>query len=884
MTNPVNPTVYNERGRPNSAYTPKVVEQIPGPKGDPGPQGPPGLTGPRGLIGDQGPLGNPGVKGDTGVQGIRGVEGPQGSQGPQGVTGTPGADGKSVTIVGSVASAANLPVLTNTSADIGKGYITTDTGNLHVWGGTAYTNVGQVRGPQGPSGLQGTSGPAGPAGAAGPTGPQGAQGQQGVVGPRGADTGIQYIEIGTNAAVARPTTIFPVYWRSVGVQPENAVIGDLIFNGTTFSVKGSTTSAPVTPTPLGLTATVNSNTQITWSWNAVTGSTRFEFQINGGLWVDSGNDLTHVATGLIAGTTYSGRVRTVDANGTSGPSDPVSRTTTGTAPAVVPVGHANTIAWPNILLDDDYSKQTIPNPIWNVRELHFEQDYYSVTDHMYGRVPVNPADFYVDTVKKALIMKAQRVVDSNAPLVPANQAQNVGNGLPKPMRGNVYNTRTKFEIPGNVRTYTEWKALIPRTRAGFPALWLEGQDLRVSNTPLGQLCPHGTYTNNGTGTADFCPHQGWATKGEIDVLEYFFHKAQYDQGFEYPYVNVWYPRDVYTNPPGTWLNSTNVYAPKSVATRYDFLFDGQPHTWGIYREPGLYFDVYIDGFHICRMSKDEVLQGQPALPAMLFLEPMFLRMGPAVGNYPAQGWALANLEDLTMEISHVRAFSGATVVLPQGPDFVSPEVPEPALTASQTLIDTFLGTGALDALIWETAVEGTNTVTRDNGRARIKTTGAYTKASMRTVTATHTAEVQYRFKVVDLQEWKASFWCAAGAYMATYNHTPISGYFFELLSNGFWNFKRADQTGEVVTTLIAGVEADRFIMSVGDVVYVAIAAGGAGARFRVWKSTQTRATAPLVRTTTDVAYTAGRLGAGQQGNGADVNLWLDRVIIDTAPA
>lgn len=160
----VNPTIYNERNRPESAYTPEVTILIPGPEGPTGP------TGPQGPVGPEGPLG---------------PTGPTGPRGPAGANGLNGADGTSVTIAGSVASAANLPTGLNNTTDVGKGYITDDDGALHVWGGTAFTNVGLVRGPVGPQGPPGLDGATGPTGLKGDTGPKGDLGPQGPKGDPG---------------------------------------------------------------------------------------------------------------------------------------------------------------------------------------------------------------------------------------------------------------------------------------------------------------------------------------------------------------------------------------------------------------------------------------------------------------------------------------------------------------------------------------------------------------------------------------------------------------------------------------------------------------------------------------------------------------------------
>ena len=155
-----------------------------GPQGNPGPAG---ATGPIGPIGPTGPQGNQGPGGPSGPQGLTGATGPQGSTGPPGPTGPQGAPGQSVTIKGSVATAANLPATGNQAGD---GWITTDTGHLHVWTGTAWNDVGNVTGPAGPTGPQGIQGVPGPTGATGATGATGTPGATGATGPAGA-TGAQ---------------------------------------------------------------------------------------------------------------------------------------------------------------------------------------------------------------------------------------------------------------------------------------------------------------------------------------------------------------------------------------------------------------------------------------------------------------------------------------------------------------------------------------------------------------------------------------------------------------------------------------------------------------------------------------------------------------------
>ena len=101
------------------------------------------------------------------------------------IIGTYGADGTSVTILGSYSTLAELEAAHPTGS-LGDAYMVA--GDLYVWNGSAWENVGQIQGPQGPQGPQGATGPTGPQGPQGETGETGAtgpQGPQGVAGPQG---------------------------------------------------------------------------------------------------------------------------------------------------------------------------------------------------------------------------------------------------------------------------------------------------------------------------------------------------------------------------------------------------------------------------------------------------------------------------------------------------------------------------------------------------------------------------------------------------------------------------------------------------------------------------------------------------------------------------
>jgi hypothetical protein len=108
-----------------------------------------------------------------------------GERGPAGPT---GPQGTSINLKGSVATVGNLPSSGNLLNDA---YIVQQDGDLYVWNGSTWTNIGKIVGPTGPQGDIGPTGPiglTGPTGAAstveGPTGPTGSTGPS-VTGPTG---------------------------------------------------------------------------------------------------------------------------------------------------------------------------------------------------------------------------------------------------------------------------------------------------------------------------------------------------------------------------------------------------------------------------------------------------------------------------------------------------------------------------------------------------------------------------------------------------------------------------------------------------------------------------------------------------------------------------
>lgn len=113
---------------------------------------------------------------------LRGATGATGPQGPKGDKGDQGEPGKGLVILGSVGHVSELPA----TAAIGDAYEIA--GDLWIWGGAEWINVGPVRGPRGetgPVGPKGDRGDIGPAGPQGTVGPQGEKGNTGATGPKG---------------------------------------------------------------------------------------------------------------------------------------------------------------------------------------------------------------------------------------------------------------------------------------------------------------------------------------------------------------------------------------------------------------------------------------------------------------------------------------------------------------------------------------------------------------------------------------------------------------------------------------------------------------------------------------------------------------------------
>lgn len=129
-----------------------------GSRGNTGFTGSEGFTGSIGYTGSIGFTGSQGA-GFTGSQGVTGFVGSRGLPGVFAAVGFTGSAGTSVKIVGSVSTSSALPL--PYGGAVSDGYITQDTGNLWMWTGSAWINLGLIRGPQGFTGSGGSGGTVG---------------------------------------------------------------------------------------------------------------------------------------------------------------------------------------------------------------------------------------------------------------------------------------------------------------------------------------------------------------------------------------------------------------------------------------------------------------------------------------------------------------------------------------------------------------------------------------------------------------------------------------------------------------------------------------------------------------------------------------------------
>jgi beta-glucanase (GH16 family) len=281
-------------------------------------------------------------------------------------------------------------------------------------------------------------------------------------------------------------------------------------------------------------------------------------------------------------------------------SSPSTSTSTGTAG---PSGQSGT--W-TTLLTDEFNGAALDAATWNDHEPWQKGGYVDTASW-------NPSPHTAQQIAVSggqLSLKARR-----------------GAGLPqgKNFTSAHINSRGKFSIPAGVTSYTEARIKAPSGRGLLPGFWLLGNG------------------DSGTG-------QGWPITGEIDILE-FANNNVGEAGS--PFFSLWYPKDVYTAPPGTFMNATHVYHTDTAKKRFD-LYDSY-HTWGLLRSPEK-MELYIDGVRIATYRPGEVHNGNIPLPKMLFTNAQHVRLSLIVGGWGGTGWSEAQYQEGNLDVDYVKVW------------------------------------------------------------------------------------------------------------------------------------------------------------------------------------------------------------------------------------
>ena len=257
-----------------------------------GSSGAAGSPGPKGDKGDTGDTGSAGEKGDTGASatitvgttttGEPGTNASVTNSGtsnsaifdfviPKGEKGDTGSQGTSINIKGTVATVDLLPSSGNTDNDA---YICSSDGDLYVWNGTSWSNVGSIVGPKGDKGDTGSQGI------------QGIQGIQGVAGSNGSDGNNLIIQYSSDNLSWHATYIAADSYIRTSSDGGTSFTSGMLFKGAKGDVGTSATITigTVTTGPAGTSAAITNS--------GSTSAAIFDFTIPKGDKGDTGSSST----------------------------------------------------------------------------------------------------------------------------------------------------------------------------------------------------------------------------------------------------------------------------------------------------------------------------------------------------------------------------------------------------------------------------------------------------------------------------------------------------------------------------------------------------------------------------------------------------------------
>jgi len=232
-----------------------------------GPIGPTGPTGPAGPTGGSGGTGPTGAQGPTGGAG---PTGPAGVQGPIGDTGPEGPQGDSINVKGTKATVGALPSSGNYPGDA---WVVEADGDLYVWNGGSWIDVGQFVGPQGPQGAQGIQGIQGLTGTAATinvgtvtTGAAGSSATISNAGTTGAAIFNFAIPRGDTGATGPPSNLSSLTPENLGTAASGSATdasrGDHVHNMPSAADIGAAPSSGIDPSAITGTAVVTADSRL----------------------------------------------------------------------------------------------------------------------------------------------------------------------------------------------------------------------------------------------------------------------------------------------------------------------------------------------------------------------------------------------------------------------------------------------------------------------------------------------------------------------------------------------------------------------------------------------------------------------------------------------
>jgi hypothetical protein len=246
---------------------------------------------------------------------------------------------------------------------------------------------------------------------------------------------------------------------------------------------GPLSSGSVPATPTGLTATVNSTSQITVTWNTVSNATGYDLQVDG----TTMNSVSqpYVQSGLAAGSKHTYAVRAKNSSGTSAFSAAVSATTqTTTTIPTVPTGLSATpnstsqitVTWNTVSNATAYDLQVDGTTISNVARPYVHTGLGASSTHTYAVRAKNSAG----TSALSSSVSATTQATATIPAVPAGLAAAVNSSSQITVTWNSVTNATGYDLKVDGTTVSSVTS--PYVHSGLAAASTHTYAVRAKNS------------------------------------------------------------------------------------------------------------------------------------------------------------------------------------------------------------------------------------------------------------------------------------------------------------------------------------------------------------------------------------------------------------------